>query len=314
MTLLEYAQLVLPATRIRDIDESASVAEVQELCLVLSQAVSEYFALVPAIHRRTTVTYSLGGVEQVEIELVKGEYFTVGEHCLSSWRGRSIEILLGGGESRWDEIVATDRLLGTWVGESGVYQARVHPDCVAIADMLIQRICTHPQVVTEEGNHIDLLPLHENCTLPYYVSAMDVTTSARVSRSRDFAQYPTRYSIEYVGRTIASIYDAGFQFRVFPIPMLPWRVRFDAEISALAIRIGDLVSSKTLPIPDDAAMRILLPIARGKAMESPLIANLAKSSKPAEIDRAAERARLDARMMPSVFGASHSHIGTPPGW
>lgn len=314
MTLLEYAQLVLPATRIRDIDESASVAEVQELCLVLSQAISEYFALVPAIHRRTTVTYSLSGIEEVEIELVKGEYFTVDEHFLPSWRGRSIEILVGGGESSWDEIVATDRLLGTWVGESGIYQARVHPDCVAITDMLIQRICTHPQVVTAEGNYIDLLPLHGSETLPYDVSAMDIATAARVSRSRDFAQHPARYSIEYVGRTIASIYDAGFQFRVFPIPMLPWRVRFDAEISALTIRIGDLVSLQTLPIPDDAAIRMLVPLARGKAMESPLIANLSESSNPAGIDRAAERARMDARTMPAIFGASHSHIGTPSWW
>lgn len=310
MTTVELAQHLLICSRLDD-TRTAPPSQKQELALLMTQAVAEYFRLAPACHRRTTLSESRPAQETVSVTLVNGSSVVTGTPFLPRQRGCSIQFPDG----LWNEIVAPDQLLHDATQATGTYDCTVFSDALAFDDFQIDRVMTDPEVTTDTGSSWLLSPLTpvgaRSVSRP---SVLDLMSAGdRVpQRQRDTSDWPSYYWSEHIGGSIAVSTDALFQFRFWPAPRSAYKVAFDAEILPDTYRIGDITSVSTVPVPDSHAQELLVPLARGKLARSPLF-DKTKADK-ADLIAAANEARAACGLLPSIFGPSHVAVLTEPGW
>jgi hypothetical protein len=304
MTTVELAQHIAPVTRIRDVTASP-LEDRQELALIMTQAMAEFYAFAPSCYRKTTLSKRLPDPEDILVEMVAGSAEVVGAPFLPSNRGCSISFPDGS----WNEIVSPGRLLHSWGGVSGEVMAKVWPDCIAFDDFLIERICSHPEATMQNGSAFALSPWAKYL-LPIAPSADGY--GGTLDQRREVSSNPVAYWSEFIGGTHQVENDALFQFRFWPIPATGWLCSFDAEVMPLPYRLGHLSSPSTIPVPDPVAQRLLIPLARGKAARS-FLYDKDRTSKGDLLDDM-EIARDGIRNLAPIFAPSDQFIGTPDGW
>jgi hypothetical protein len=308
MTTVELAQHIAAVTTISDVSSAPMVAK-QELALIMTRAVAEFYALAPSAYRKTTLSRQLPDPEQVTVEMLNGSAEVVGAPFLPSNRGCSISFPDG----TWNEIVSPSRLLHEWSGPSGEVTATVHPDCLAIDDFLIERICTHPEATLPNGRAFQLRPWSAGSRATQLPATLDGEGyGGNIEQRRERGDHATAYWSEFVGGTHQVEFDALFQFRFWPIPMKSWLVSFDAEVKPLPYRVGHLATPSLIPVPDPDAQRILIPIARGHVAKSFLHDRERTDKRDLRDDH--ETARTDCRLLTPVFSATSQFVGTPDGW
>ena len=310
MTTIELAQHLLMCSRVDDA-KRCSPAQGQELALLMTQAVAEYFRLAPACHRRTTLSESRPAMETVSVTVVNGSATVTGTPFLSRQRGCSIQFPDG----MWNEIVSPSRLLNAVSQASDTYSCSVFNDALAFDDFQIDRVMTDPEVTTSTGSSWLLSPWTpvgaRSVSRP---SVLDLlSASDRIpQRQHDTSEWPSHYWTEHIGGSIAVSNDALFQFRFWPAPREAYHVTFDAEILPDTYRISDITSVSTVPVPDSHAQEILIPLARGKLARSPLF-DQEKADKR-DLLEAANEARAAIALLPSIFSPSHIAVCTEGGW
>ncbi len=308
MTTVELAQHLLSVTALNDV-ATAPAREKQDLALVMTQAVATYFALAPAIYRRTAISRRLEAPETMSIDLENGSNVVADDPFLNSARGCSLELPNG----QWNEIVAPGLLLHDWTGESGSYSVTIYPDALAVDDFLIEKLVSHPEATLASSRSYQLHPMVANSRavrLPYAVETGSAYGTPEKRREKD--PTPTHYWPEYVGGSLQSELDAVFQMRVWPIPTQAWQMSFDAEILPLTYRVAHLTDPSALPVPDAHAQRLLVPLAKGLLADTRL---LDRDAVPYQALKSAQARAEDAiAMLPPVFTPQPQYIGTPAGW
>jgi hypothetical protein len=309
MTTVELAQHLLPVSRMTDLSGDTP-ARGQEMALIMTRAVQEYFQYAPTAHRRTTLSEYRPAMETVSVTVTQGSPTVDGAPFLSRQRGCSIAF--PGGER--NEIVGTSSLLREVGIASGTYTCSVYNDAIAFDDFQIDRVITDPEITTG-GSEFLLSPwVPVGSRSIYRPTLMDLIAqgSTQPQRRYDTASAPTHYWTEYVGGSIASATDAAFQFRFWPAPVDAYHVTFDAEILPDTYRIGSITSPSSLPVPEGHAQRILVPLARGLLARSPLFDPEKADKRDLLLDL--DEARLAAASLPAVFGPSHQTVSVEVGW
>jgi hypothetical protein len=310
MTTVELAQHLVLVSRISDLAR-ATPAQAQELALVMTRAVAEYFERAPVAHRRTTLSEYRLGVETVSVDAVNGSVQVGSSPFLARQRGCTIIFPDG---SR-NEIVGTNQLLKKVPSPTGTYNCQVYNDALAFDDFQIDRVCTDPEITTAGGVDYLLRPWATvGARTTHRVSLIDLLASGvnMPARPHEIASVPTHYWTEHVGGSIANSGDAAFQFRFWPAPTDPYHVTFDAEILPDTYRIGDVTSPSTVPVPDAHAQRILVPLARGLLARTPLF-DPEKADKRDLLDDLGD-ARFACEGLAALFGPSHQTLATECGW
>ena len=313
MHTVEFAQHLIPFVTFSDARE-ADAWEAQELCSVMTQAVERWFSLAPANYRRTTLTNRQPAPETVTVEILNGQSTTVGAPFSQEQRGRTVFLA---GDARPNEITSPNTLLYPYEGPSGTITGEVYANVVPFPDFLIERVCTHPEIVTGDGHTYQLSPLTAASrtfrlpTSPMEFGALPV--QARVSYDREAT--PKHYWPEYIGGSHQVENDGVFQLRLYPLPTSSFIVQFDAEILPLPYRLPALTSPQTLPVPDSMCHRTLIPLAKGiLAGQSAIFDDARHAIRANALFAAMERAETDIRNLTPTWVPSEIYGGTPRGW
>lgn len=311
MTTVELAQHLLPVSQVPDLNR-ATPAQAQELALIMTQAVQEYFRIAPVCHRRSTLSERRPAAETLSVTVTNGSATVSGTPFLARQRGCSIRFPDG----QWNEIVAPNQLLHDVPQASGTYACTVYNDALAFDDFQIDRVMTDPEIVQESNGASYLLspwlPVGSRSVSRPSVLDLLMVGDAIPQRQHDTASWPTHYWAEHVGGSIAVSGDALFQFRFWPAPTEAYTVIFDAEILPDTYRIASVTTPTTLPVPDGHAQLLLVPLARGRLARSYLFdpETVGKS----DLLDAADEARAGIAALPAVFGPSHLTVATEAGW
>lgn len=311
MTTVEFAHHLLGYCTFRDVGE-AQAADAQELALVMSQAVEEWFALAPAHYKKTLLTQRQEEPETLSVQVVADSVTVVGAPFPTGKRGSTIFL---GSDPRPNEVVAPNTLLYPYSGESGTVTGTLYHNCVAFPDFLIERVCTHPVVVTAMGNGYSLTPLAHNArafSLP--ITPAEYAAPSESIIWTDKAATPKHYWMEAIGGSHQVDVDGVFQLKMWPLPLTEFVVQFDAEVLPLAYRIDSLLTPSALPIADSVAHRTLIPLARGWLANSPIFDEERHGRKHSSLLDAAESARVAIRQLAATWIASDQRVGTPFGY
>lgn len=310
MTTIELTQHLVMCARIAD-PAAATPGQKQELALLMTQAIQEYFRVAPLAHRRTTLAALRPAAETVEVSVTQGAVEVDGTPFLPRQRGCSIQFPDG----RWNEIVGPATLLHAVPQETDTYQCEVFHDALAFEDFQIERIVTDPEITTMGGQSWLLspwTPAGSRSVVRPTVYDVEATADRYPQRQHDTADYPTHYWSEPIGGSIAAAHDAVFQFRFWPAPRLEYQVTFDGEILPDTYRITDILGASTLPVPDGRAQELLVPLARGRLARSPLL-DPEKADKRDLLDDA-DAARVAIARLAPLFGPSYVGVFTEPGY
>lgn len=312
MTTVELANHLMPYVTFRDPAE-CQAWEAQELGLVMSQAVQEWFSLAPAHWRRTTLSRQQPAPETIAVEIANNSATAVGAPFTAAQRGCTIFIE---GDPRPNEITGPSTLLYPFIGASGTaLSATVYYDCVPFPDFLIERVVTHPEVITAMGQSLRLYPIdHGSRTIQVPRMGAAFTSFTEPSRRTDKAEHPTGYWLEPIGGSIQVAVDGVFQIRMWPLPTAEVLIQMDAEVLPIAYRIADVTTVATLPVPDSLCHRLLVPLARGILADSPIFDLKTRGSQISGLKTRQATAEKQIAELAGTWSASTQTFGTPDGW
>lgn len=103
-----------------------------------------------------------------------------------------------------------------------------------------------------------------------------------------------------------------FIFRVWPLPAADYLVRFEAECSALRVVFSDFINPVEIPILDNYADDLLLPLCEAKLVSSPFWKE--PTTKSRIEGRAQEVVAAGIPMLSHDTGVPNNTVGTPEGF
>lgn len=127
------------------------------------------------------------------------------------------------------------------------------------------------------------------------------------------AQRPLIYMLE--SESIDQLTASEFFLKFYPMPDVDYTVRFEAEVGPRAItfaNITDIAGAVDVPVKASLANSCLVPLCEEALLRSPHLA--ASKTLPAQIQAAADRARITLRNRPGDMALPNNEVGTPPGY
>jgi len=113
-------------------------------------------------------------------------------------------------------------------------------------------------------------------------------------------------------RGVAQAAAPQFLLRVWPLPAKDYLVRFDAECSALRVTFADLVNPIEIPILDNYADDLLLPLCEAKLVSSSLWREAGTKSRIEA--RAGDIVATGIPLLAHDTGVPNNKVGTPEGF
>ena len=273
------------------VEDSAELADdaVLDVLSAINGGLTEYYQLAPDIYRRLPFRATLRGPEAVSLTFAEKYGNTVSSPAfLDRQIGCSLRIAAYTIDNR---ISSNTTVLDDWLEDDLTRDATIYTDAVAVnAD--IERITSKVQIrglATSEPR--ELRP-------------------AGVPVKPGSPGVPQWYWMEPVGLNQGGATSCFF--RVSPYPDADYIVSFEAILSgAKKITFANLIEAVDLPVANNYAETILVPLCEGLLTASPLWKD--RNTKTAALNRAAD-ARERLSILPATLNPTENRCHTPAGY
>ena len=197
-----------------------------------------------------------------------------------------------GGDPAPNQIVGPNAVLDDYHGTALTGTATIYGDAVQVFEV-IKRALT-PPVISHNGDQVrELLKRQENSRL----------LQSAIGR-------PELFWLETVGGAQGG--DPYYFLKVWPLPDLDYKIRFDVELAPPRVTFAQITQSAAdITLPEDIIESCLIPIALGELVLSPEWAN------PATVQTVlakAGEALANLRLQPHGFASPFNIVGTPANW
>ena len=277
MTSQQLASMIVRRTPWKTLSQ-LPMGDANALCASINQALQVWFEKANATHTALQQSAQLHASGQYEVGVTGGSAavtFTAPPPWLSTATGSTLQI---SGDGRWNRLMSAGTLLHPYAGASGTAMMTLYHDCAPLGSDTIS-VCSHVKIL-RSSSEIDL-PNWEIPTWWLWEGNNHRTGS------------PDRYQIEPLNPGCNS--TPFFVLRVWPMPAadvtLAYRIARHFSLS-----LADLQTARALPVPEDVASGILLPIALDRAAGQALLTKDTDFKRVAE-DSAAAVARISPRTM-----------------
>lgn len=291
MTVTAFVQKLLPHLKHRDLG-TMPIDSLADIASAVNGGLQEFFALAPAIYKRTTLFHLIKAPEKVTLKVSHGSFeVDEGEPFKAEHRGQSIRI---GNDPAWNEIVSPTGFLDAYRGTGGTVEATIYSDVFSLGDDMIEDIVDDPRIdgrVLERDDDIGDWRLFRG-------------GMRRTGR-------PNRYSVEMVGLSRSDPGSPLCLVRLDPVPIEEHSIRMKIQIAPRTFYPNELTGVAQLPVPDRWIETHLLPLAAERLTTSPLWAN---SRTIPSINNQARAARYLISGLPPQIGPMGSRIFTPAGY
>lgn len=262
----------------------------RDVLVALNGALQDFYRLIPATHKQTTVSEILRAPENVEFNIsARYENQLLNSPFSTSMRGCSV---LLAEDPETNEVVAPNAVLDGYLGTTLLGgTATVYHDAIPLFEV-IERVTSHVRLMHGGKCIRELVRDQSIRTLPLCVGR------------------PTRYFLEPCGSGQGS--DPEFILRVHPAPDVDYKVRFEAELTTVRVTFPQVQGTAVnLPVNDTHCESIILPMAEAKLLAS---AFWADRSKAAIIANAEQDALQAIKLIPHDVGLADNTCGTEAGF
>ena len=292
MTSLQLASMIARRTPWKTVSQ-LPMEEANALCAALNQALQAWFQRAGASHtasRRSTVLHAPVACLANMITGSRRVDFTSAPDWVSEAVGATVRLE---GDPRWNRIVAPETLLHAWLGDTEEVAVTLYHDCISLPAG-VAGVCSPVTAVLPDSEA--LLP---DAPLPAWSSSQgSAHTTGR----------PERHQIETLDAGPGSC--PSFALRVWPMPSTDVTLCYSV-VQYFTLSTLDLQAPRVLPVPEDVAAAILLPLALDHAAAQGLLDKDTDTQRLAA-DAAAALERIAPRtMLPTT---TTQWLGTTPGF
>jgi hypothetical protein len=298
MTTVQLAQRLLRYLTVKDL-ALLSGDDALHLLDAINSGIQQFYALAPSIYKQTSMSGILRAAQDVTLDVTLGSPIFTGYTASYYSKGYTIRIE---GDDNDNEIVASNGLLDSYMGETGTRQATIWGDCLQL-NTVIDRLTSEPKLDTG-----DVLWKDDEYKQWGGFCYPEGWGFRRGLRNRKVGR-PRRYWIEAVGQSQAG--DPAFLLRVDTLPDQDYRVRLDGELAPRKVTFIDLTTPVVLPIDDALVESNVLPICASELTESPLWQN---SDNKKDVNERASKALQLIGLLSPIISVPNYQVGTPKGY
>lgn len=246
-SVLQLASRICRSLKARDI-HSLPADDATEVLDAINGAITEYFAVAPSTYRmKSSVIFDIPAPQNISVTATNGS--THAATLAPELIGHSIQMP---GDAQMNRIVAENTLAVPYRGPSGAsIPARIYADVIPLGDNFA-RFSGDPQVYNQ-GNFVRYLTRQPEES--YFLGEVQVG-------------FPLRFVVEAMGQ--ASGASPYFQMRLLPAPADGLTLKVMMEVRPEQYNLAQLTSTTRLPVPEEHAFAVLLPMALMRLVGGPL--------------------------------------------
>jgi hypothetical protein len=260
-----------------------------------NSGLQQFYREAPPLLKRSTISTVFRAPMPVTLSfLAKYDNHLDGEPFDLAWLGCGLRIA---GQAPDNEITGPSTVLDSWLGSTLTTTALVLFDSVSIPGS-IERLVSPPRLYYGSNRALELRPDREGLIR----NRRDLTLLSPAQ--------PTHYAVDSLGAVLGG--QTASLLRIHPAPTQDCTVRFEVELAALTLNAGHIAIPTDLPILNQYAEELLVPLVEAALTISPLWRN------PETIRLVADRA-ADV-LVNKIPRLAHTHapadypIGTPLGF
>lgn len=296
MTTLQIAQMIARRTPWKTVT-ALQLEDANALVVAINQALQVWHDKANATHIAQQRAATLHGPVQVPGTATQGHTaitFTVEPVWLASdGIGCSVQV---SGDPKWNRLMSTTRLLMPYSGPTGDVTLILHHDVAPLGNDTVS-VCSNVRLVRGGSTHNERIL--QNADVPACWQA-----AGHVRWQGD----PEIYQVESHNPGANSA--PFFVLRVWPMPTQELTLAYNVG-THWSMTLADLQTPRDLPLPEDVASGIVLPIALDRAAGQALLVP-ETDFRRVQADAAAAEARIYTRTMIPV--TDPQWMGTPPGY
>lgn len=265
-----------------------SMAAAMDVLEAINAGLQECYELLPAWQRKTTVSLTVAAPVSVNLSVVHGSVDLAGGGSIftEAQIGRSVVVA---GDTNWNEVQSTTKLLDEYQGETGVKAATIYGDSVYNDLTSFEGFISHPRLADSRE---ELIPFNPRAA----------ERQAEIGRPR---YYWTEPAAAALGAT-PPVY-----LRVFPAPDRAYVLRVDMEFRPAVLRYASLHAASTIPLADQLLHRALIPLCEVRLLRSPEWGDASKNNLVLEDAKSARGFLFNQRPAAAVPA---NRVFTPAGY
>jgi hypothetical protein len=260
-----------------------------------NSGLQQFYREAPPLLKRSTISTVFRAPMPVALAfLAKYDNHLDGEPFDLAWLGCGLRVA---GQTPDNEITGPSTVLDSWLGSTLTTTGLVLFDSVSIPGS-IERLVSPPRLYYGSNRALELRPDREGLIR----NRRDLTLLSPAQ--------PTHYAVDSLGAVLGG--QTASLLRIHPAPTQDCTVRFEVELAALTLNAGHIAIPTDLPILNQYAEELLVPLVEAALTISPLWRN------PETIRLVADRA-ADV-LVNKIPRLAHTHapadypVGTPEGF
>lgn len=255
----------------------------------------QFYREAPPLLKRSTISTVFRAPLPVSLEFsARYDNHLEGEPFDLAWLGCGLRVA---GQTPDNEITGQSTVLDSWLGSTLTTTGLVLFDSVSIPGS-IERLVSPPRLYYGSNRAIELRPDRDH--LIYHRREFTLLSPSQ----------PSHYAVDSLGAVLGG--QTASLLRIHPAPIQDCTVRFEVELAALTLHAGHIATPIELPILNQYAEELLVPLVEAALTISQLWRN------PETIRLVADRA-ADV-LVNKIPRLAHTHapanyaIGTPEGF
>lgn len=223
-----------------------SMAAAMDVVEAMNAGLQECYELLPSWQRKTTLSLALPAPVTVNLSVVNGSVDLAdgGSIFTEAQIGRSVLIA---GDTSWNEVQSTTKLIDEYQGTTGVKSAVIYGDSVYNDLASFDGFAGHPRFA-DSREELSLF------------NARAAELGAEIGQPRYYWPEPAAAALG----TIPAVY-----LRLFPAPDRAYVLRVDAEFRPAILTYTNIHQASTIPLASQHIHRGLLPLCLERLLTSP---------------------------------------------
>lgn len=293
MTTIEYLHRIGRHARGGDFTK-LSMSEQSDLINAANTALQQSYNLLPAYYKEMTEGFYLPGPQTITVNVTQYSNVVTAATFTDEQIGRSVII---DGDSQWNQVIATDRLMNPYMGPTGTAGAQLYGDAWYSTRFPFDRVIGNP-VFTNPSLGI----------LQWNTMSNSGGPVAPWLFQNQVGQ-PVTWWAQMLGNSEGN--EPLMVLRFCPAPNQNYSMRIRTSYWPKRITLANVNQASTLVCPDQFLETVFVPLGLRALMSTPAWEQ--RNDDNVIID-AADRAEAFAKLQPGQNAAPNNRVGTPRGY
>ncbi len=270
-----------------------SFMEQQDVAEAANTALAQTYNALPTYFKEITEGFLFPGPQPITLSVVQHSNVLSSSVFTDAQIGRSVVLQ---GDPAWNQVIATDRLINPYMGETGTVSGTLYGDSVYSERYPFDRIIGNPTFANQ---------------------SLGVLANKELVKANNAGQWlwqqqvglPQAWWTQMLGNSQGN--EPLLVLRISPAPNQAYAMDVRMAYWAKRLTLDDYTNNTILPVPDQFIETVLIPLSLKAFMASP--AWLATSGDGLIIDRANESLEF-ARLQLGQPGSPSNQVLTPFGF